>query len=50
MFISALIIYTIGAFLAGPTWPLDLIAGKAGPIGIILVIGWILLLIAGITS
>ncbi len=50
MFILALIIYTIVALLLGPFWPFDLLSGKAGPIGIILTLGWIALLIGGINS
>lgn len=50
MFIAALIIYTIVAILIGPLWPFELISGKAGPIGIILTLGWFALLIGGINS
>lgn len=48
MFIAAMIIYVIAAILTGPFWPLELISGKAGPIGILIVIGWAALLIGGI--
>lgn len=47
MFIAAMIIYVFAAFLVGPFWPLELISGKAGPIGILLAIGWVALLIGG---
>lgn len=50
MFILAIIIYVIFAFLTGPLWPLQLLGGKAGPLGYLLVIGWVILLIAGINS
>ncbi len=50
MFTAAIVIYVIFAILTGPFWPLDLLSGKAGPIGYILVILWIALLIAGIVS
>ena len=50
MFIAAMIIYVIVAFLVGPFWPLQLISGKAGPLGILLAIGWFALLIGGMGS
>lgn len=50
MFIAAMIIYVIVAFLVGPLWPLQLISGKAGPFGILLAICWFALLIAGMGS
>nr|WP_321486917.1 hypothetical protein [uncultured Draconibacterium sp.] len=52
MLIAAIIIYIIGVVASGfdPLWPIDLLGGKAGPLGVILVIGWIVLLIAGIAS
>lgn len=50
MFILAIIIYVIFGFLTGPLWPLQLLGGKAGPLGYLLVIGWVILLIAGINS
>ena len=50
MLIAAFIIYTIFAFLVGPFWPLDVLAGKAGFLGYLLLIGWIILLIAGIAA
>lgn len=50
MFIAAMVIYTIAAFLVGPLWPLQLISGKAGLIGVVLAIGWFILLIGGIGS
>jgi hypothetical protein len=45
MFTVGIIIYVIVSIFIGPFWPIDLIAGKAGWIGRILVIGWIYLLI-----
>ncbi|GAA4057862.1 hypothetical protein GCM10022388_25800 [Flavobacterium chungnamense] len=48
MLIVAFIIYIIIAFIAGPLWPLQLLGGKAGPLGYLLVIGWIILLLAGL--
>lgn len=50
MFTAAIIIYVIMAFLTGPLWPLELIGGKGGILGYILVIGWICLLIGGFNS
>lgn len=50
MFIAAMIIYVIVAFLVRPLWPLQLISGKAGPLGILLAIGWFALLIGGMGS
>ena len=47
MFTAAIIIYVIVSLLIGPSWPFDLIAGKAGWLGRILVIGWIYMLIKG---
>lgn len=47
MLIAAGIIYFVFAILTGPTWPLDLLGGKGGPFGRLLVILWIGLLIAG---
>jgi len=32
MFIVAVIIYAIFAFITGPLWPLQLLGGKAGPL------------------
>ena len=45
MFTVGIIIYVIVSIIIGPFWPFDLIAGKAGWIGRIFVIGWIYLLI-----
>jgi hypothetical protein len=50
MLIAAIIIYVIFAIFTGPFWPLELISGKAGPIGVILVLLWLALLIAGLVS
>lgn len=50
MFIAAIIIYAVLAIIAGPWWPIELLAGKAGLLGILLVLGWIALLIAGLAS
>lgn len=50
MFTAAIIIYVIFAFIAGPMWPLQLLGGKAGLLGYVLVIGWLALLIAGMSS
>lgn len=48
MLIVAFIIYIIIAFIAGPLWPLQLLGGKAGPLGYLLVIGWIILVLVGL--
>jgi hypothetical protein len=50
MLTAALIIYTIVSILIGPFGPFQLISGSAGPIGIILALGWFALLIGGINS
>ena len=50
MLIAAGIIYAIFAVLTGPFWPLELLAGKAGPLGYLLVIIWLGLLISGFVS
>ena len=50
MFIAAVVIYAIFAVLTGPFWPLELLAGKAGPLGYLLVIIWLGLLIGGFAS
>lgn len=50
MFIAAILIYIIFAVLTGPLWPLDLLGGKAGPIGYLLVFGWLGLLILGMST
>jgi hypothetical protein len=47
MLIAAIVIYVIAALLAGPLWPLQLISGKAGILGVLLVIGWLVLLVKG---
>lgn len=49
MFTTAIIIYVIAAILVGPLWPLELISGKAGPLGVLLAIGWFVLLIGGMS-
>lgn len=49
MFIAAIIIYIILAIAVGPLWPLEMFA-KGGILGIIFVIGWFVLLIAGLGS
>jgi len=48
MFTLSVIIYVIFAILTGPMWPLELIGGKAGPIGYLLVLVWVGLLIGGL--
>ena len=50
MLIAAGIIYAIFAVLTGPFWPLELLGGKAGPLGYLLVIIWLGLLIGGFAS
>jgi hypothetical protein len=50
MFIAAIIIYIVLAIITGPFWPLDLLGGKGGLLGYLLVIGWGALLIAGLNS
>jgi hypothetical protein len=50
MLIAAGIIYVIFAVLTGPFWPLELLGGKAGPLGYLLVIVWLGLLIGGSVS
>ncbi len=50
MLIAAGIIYVIFAFITGPLWPLELLGGKAGPLGYLLVIVWLGLLIGGLVS
>ena len=50
MFIAASIIYIILAILMGPFWPFAFLAGKGGPIGYIIVIIWITIAIAGLSS
>jgi hypothetical protein len=49
MLIFAIIIYIIGAVLAGPLWILDMIFGKAGILGFLLGIGWCVLFFAGLS-
>ena len=49
MLIAAIVIYVILAILFGPLWPLEMFA-KAGLLGKIISIAWILLIIAGISS
>jgi hypothetical protein len=46
--ILACVIYIIIAFIAGPLWPLQLLGGKARPLGYLLLIGWIILFLAGL--
>jgi hypothetical protein len=50
MLIAAVIIYVILALVTGPFWPFELLGGKAGPLGYLLVIVWFILLIAGIVT
>ena len=50
MFILAIIIYVIGFFLGGPLWPVQITFGEAGPLGVILGIGWWILLFAGLSN
>ena len=50
MLIAAVIFYVIMAFITGPLWPLELLGGKGGPIGYLLVIIWLGLLIGGFVS
>ncbi len=50
MFIAAVIIYVLFGFLIGPLWPLDLLGGKAGPLGYLLLAGWLALLIGGMAN
>ena len=50
MFTGAIIMYVILGFLTGPLWPLDLLGGKAGLLGYLIVIAWIGLLIGGASS
>lgn len=47
MFVLAVIIYVILAIAVGPLWPLEMFA-KGGLLGIIFVIGWFVLLTAGL--
>lgn len=49
MLVAAIIIYIILAIVAGPLWPLEMFS-KGGILGIIFVIGWFILLIAGLGS
>ena len=41
----ALVIYILVAIFVGPFWPLELIGGKAGPLGVLIAIGWFCLLL-----
>lgn len=50
MLILACIIYVVLAFISGPLWPIQLLSGKAGPLGYLLLVGWIVLFIAGLNS
>ncbi len=50
MLILAIIIYLIFALTNGPLWPLQLLGGKGGPFGYILVIAWIIFLFIGLSS
>ena len=50
MLLAAGIIYAIFAVLTGPFWPLELLGGKAGPLGYLLVVIWLGLLIGGFVS
>jgi hypothetical protein len=50
MIIATLIIYVIFAIIIGPFWPLEAIAGKGGPLGVMLGLVWFGLLIGGVVS
>ena len=50
MYALVLIIYVVVAILVGPFWPLQLISGKAGPLGILLALGWFGMLIGGLNN
>jgi hypothetical protein len=47
MLIAAIIIYIIFAFIRGPLWPLELLGGKAGGLGYLMLVVWLFLLIKG---
>ncbi len=50
MFTISIVIYVVFAIIVGPLWPLELLGGKAGPLGLILVLIWGFFLIWGIIS
>jgi hypothetical protein len=50
MLTIAIILYVILAFIGGPLWPLQFLSGKAGGLGYIILIIWIILFIGGINN
>lgn len=46
MLVVAVILYFVGLFLAGPFGPIELTFGKAGLFGVLIGIGWRVLLFA----
>ncbi len=50
MLALAIIIYVIVFFLGGPLSPIELVFGKAGLLGIILGLGWWILLFGGLNN
>ena len=40
MFTISIIVYVVVALIVGPLWPLELLGGKAGPLGLMLVLVW----------
>lgn len=50
MLLLACVIYVVIAFMAGPLWPLQMLGGKAGPLGYLLLIVWIALFVGGLNS
>ena len=50
MFTISIIVYVVVALIVGPLWPLEFLGGKAGPLGLMLVLVWGFFLIWGIIS
>lgn len=50
MLITAIIIYFIFAFIVDFSWPIQLLQGRGGPLGYVVLVIWVGLLIGGLAS
>ncbi len=50
MITAAIVLYVIFALIKGVLWPLELLGGKGGVLGYLLLIIWISLIIGGSAS
>lgn len=50
MLIAAIIIYIIFAFIVDFSWPIQLLKGRGGPLGYLVLVVWVGLIIGGLAS